>query len=279
MKNYLFAPFKDDEEKITHFNHLDKNLDHNELILFIGRLESYYDVIISKLQSENAVAVADERVIEGLEAEVKTLKQNNHYKKNLTLEIEGLHVTIEGLKEENKELKLLSCDDDCQDDVNLLIKLQAENKGLKEENKTIKQCYEGSKVRRRLKLADNKELKAEIEELKAEVKEYRVDNKHLANRNGVASLEIIKEKDVYINELRAEISDLSLNPSHHTPQYKEEAEEYFNHNPNTEKLWFFMIGDSEVDEDGDVRRTLNVGADSIAECDNLSGDISVKVYN
>ena len=67
--------------------------------------------------------------------------------------------------------------------------------------------------------------------------------------------------------------------SHYPKQYREEAEEYFNHNPNTEKLWFFMIGDSEVDEDGDVRRTLNVGADSIAECDNLSGDISVKVYN
>ena len=252
MKNYLFAPFKDDEEKITHFNHLDKNLDHNELILFIGRLESYYDVIISKLQSENAVAVADERVIEGLEAEVKTLKQNNHYKKNLTLEIEGLHVTIEGLKEENK---------------------------------TIKQCYEGSKVRRRLKLADNKELKAEIEELKAEISQLNADSKHDAKvcedydeglREEVKELQAeVKEKEKQYHMLA---SSKSLQ-SHYPKQYREEAEEYFNHNPNTEKLWFFMIGDSEVDEDGDVRRTLNVGADSIAECDNLSGDISVKVYN
>ena len=34
-------------------NYLDKNLDHSELVLFIGRLESYYDVIISELKAEN----------------------------------------------------------------------------------------------------------------------------------------------------------------------------------------------------------------------------------
>ena len=53
---------------------------------------------------------------------------------------------------------------------------------------------------------------------------------------------------------------------------------YFHHNPNTEKLWFFMVGDSEVDEDGDIRATLNVGVDAIAECDNLNGDVGLEVY-
>ena len=53
MKNYLFAPFKNDEEKINAFNYLDKNLDHNELIIFIGRLESYYDRYITHLKAEN----------------------------------------------------------------------------------------------------------------------------------------------------------------------------------------------------------------------------------
>ena len=51
MKNYLFAPFKDDE-KIAYFNKLKDNLDTNGLTMFVGRLESYYDVIISELQAE-----------------------------------------------------------------------------------------------------------------------------------------------------------------------------------------------------------------------------------
>ena len=51
-KNYLFKPFDNDEDKINAFNYLDKNLDHSELVLFIGSLESYYDVIISELKAE-----------------------------------------------------------------------------------------------------------------------------------------------------------------------------------------------------------------------------------
>ena len=62
MKNYLFNPFKDDNEKIKAFKDLqeqiksivDNNKDHfihRELILFIGSLESYYDDIISTIKS------------------------------------------------------------------------------------------------------------------------------------------------------------------------------------------------------------------------------------
>ena len=109
MKNYLFAPFKDDEDKIESFedlksqlsyyidkNNVDINLALNPITIFIGCLESYYDVIISELRSKNAVAVADERIIEELRAEIK----------------------------------LLSCNDECQDNINSLVKLQAENKEL-----------------------------------------------------------------------------------------------------------------------------------------------------
>ena len=67
MRNYLFAPFEDDDHKIEEFkavvNALNYVVDaeethHHEsalhgLRVFIGRLESYYDVIISKLQSDN----------------------------------------------------------------------------------------------------------------------------------------------------------------------------------------------------------------------------------
>ena len=82
-----------------------------------------------------------------------------------------------------------------------------------------------------------------------------------------------------IRELKAEIKELKADNNKHYPkEYQAEARDYFNHNPNSEKLWFFMVGDSEVDEDGDVRKTFNVGVDAIAECDNFNGDISTEVY-
>ena len=56
---------------------------------------------------------------------------------------------------------------------------------------------------------------------------------------------------------------------HYPKEYKEEARDYFHHNPQCEKLFFFMVGSSGVDEDGDVIGTLNVGADVIAEYDNV----------
>ena len=67
-KNYLFAPFKDDDDKIAEFNavinainyivdeeetHYHESALHG-LRVFIGRLESYYDVIISKLSIDNS---------------------------------------------------------------------------------------------------------------------------------------------------------------------------------------------------------------------------------
>ena len=91
MKNYLFAPFKDDDDKIEEFNAVVNALNyvvdaeetyHHEsalhgLRVFVGRLESYYDVTISKLSNECAVAVADERIIKGLEDKVRELKADN----------------------------------------------------------------------------------------------------------------------------------------------------------------------------------------------------------
>ena len=67
MKNYLFAPFKDDDDKIAEFNAVVNALNyvvdaeetyHHEsalhgLRVFVGRLESYYDVTISELKAEN----------------------------------------------------------------------------------------------------------------------------------------------------------------------------------------------------------------------------------
>ena len=91
MKNYLFAPFKDDDDKIEEFNAVIRGLNYevsdvnpsltdaevnhyhesalHGLRVFIGRFESYYDVIISDLKGENAEGIADERIIKELKAE------------------------------------------------------------------------------------------------------------------------------------------------------------------------------------------------------------------
>tara|TARA_R100000501_G_C2513662_1_gene44085 strand:+ start:59 stop:436 length:378 start_codon:yes stop_codon:yes gene_type:complete len=80
-KNYLFAPFKDDDNKIEEFNAVvnalkyvladvnpsltDADKNHymesalHGLRVFIGRLESYYDVIISDLKAENVELKAE----------------------------------------------------------------------------------------------------------------------------------------------------------------------------------------------------------------------------
>ena len=102
MKNYLFAPFKDDEEKIEEFNHFKNYLSsghRNSLIMFIGRLESYYDAIISKLQAEDAESM-------GWIEQYKTSCKNYHEEiKALHKERDDLFKACKLLKADNKELK------------------------------------------------------------------------------------------------------------------------------------------------------------------------------
>ena len=251
MKNYLFAPFKDDDDKINEFNGVVSALKyvvdaedthHHEsalhgLRVFMGRLESYYDVIIGKLGSENAVAVADERVIKGLEDKVRELKAE--------------------LMESRKKCRMM---------VNKADELKGKVKELKAD------IFHDSKV------CDDYDdgLLTEIEELKAEIKELK-ENASKYLREDASKIEELKAEN---KELKYELKHkaIKVNTKHYPKEYKEEAKEYFSHNPNGEKLWFFMVGDSEVDEDGDIRKTLNVGVDAIAECDNLNGDVSVEVY-
>ena len=203
-KNYLFAPFKDDDEKISAFNHLKNNQDHkqiHELVMFIGRLESYYDVIITDKEK--------------VWIELCNSKVDREYHRS---EVKRLESEIKGLKAEMRKQKKIS-------------------------------------------LQISKERIDTIKELKADI---RHDTKVC---------------DDYDDDLIKEINELKADKCKHYPkEYREEAKEYFSHNPNGEKLWFFMVGDSEVDEDGDIRKTLNVGVDAIAECDNFNGDISVEVY-
>jgi cell division protein FtsB len=134
MKNYLFAPFKNDEDKIKSFNSLKNEIkgeDNShyittELVLFIGSLESYYDVIISELKSKNAVAVADERIIKELRDKLQVLNDdyNNDHKVHNDYE-DGLLAEIKELKAELKHFKDVA---NAEND-----RLKAENKALKEQ--------------------------------------------------------------------------------------------------------------------------------------------------
>ena len=194
MKNYLFAPFKDEEDKIESFSILKRYLSRghkNELIMFIGRLESYYDVIINDL------------------------------KDNVNCHID----TITDM-------------DEC------INKLKADN---------VAYVDDFAKL-----IKDNDKLKAENKDLIRNVKSLNADNKRLYQEHKQCREDAVK---------------------HYPKEYTQEADEWFEHNPQDEKLFFFMVGGSGVDEDGDVINTLNVGADAIAECDNFNGVISVETYD
>ena len=109
-KNYLFAPFKDDDEKIGEFNgvvnalkyvladvcpttlHMESAL--HGLRVFIGRLESYYDdVIVAEL-------------IRDLKAEIVELKADYKNDMNASEELDDKHSKIiRDLEQENNSLE------------------------------------------------------------------------------------------------------------------------------------------------------------------------------
>ena len=119
---------------------------------------------------------------------------------------------------------------------------------------------------------DNTTLIKENDELKAENERLKKGFGH----GVLVELEQVDSLKEEVEELKAENDKLKHELKH--KEYQAEAEEWFEHNPQDEKLFFFMVGGSGVDEDGDVINTLNVGVDCIAECDNYKGVISVETY-
>ena len=122
MKNYLFAPFKSDDEKIESFNNLNNYLPkghQNQLVLFIGRLESYYDVIISELKADESESMGwieqyklgqssfiDK--IDKLKAEIKTLKADYDNDIKASYELDDKHVEIIKTLETEKDALLVA---------------------------------------------------------------------------------------------------------------------------------------------------------------------------
>ena len=195
MKNYLFRPFQNDNEKEDVFkeyqdNH--KHLDNSQVIGFICRLESTYDVIISKLQADNV----------------------------------ELHQEAEEIAEGNKEY------------FDQVMELKADNKRLQDELQAVNDDYNNDhKVHD--EYADG--LLEEIKELKNKLSNYNCGCK-------------------YPKELKAD------------------AEEYFDNNPHEEKVFYFVVGASGCEEDGDVKGSLNCECDAVAEFDNYDGIVSGEVY-
>ena len=153
----------------------------------------------------------------------------------------------------------------------LLVRLLDENVELKAEIKSYIKAREGRINTIDELKAENEELKqglftSDVDELKAEIKRLK-DKLQAVNDDYNNDTKVHNE---YADGLLSEIKELKEDNNKHYPkEYKAEADEYFHHNPKGEKLFFFIVGGDEVDVDGDVTRTLNVGCDTIAEYDNI----------
>ena len=163
MKNYLFRPFQNDNEKEDVFkeyqdNH--KHLDNSQVIGFICRLESTYDVIISKLQADNVELHQEaEEIAEGNKEyfdQVMELKADN---KRLN-DKDGLYDEVKELQAEYDELQA-----EIKLDEGVILARNKEVDDLKAENKRLKNGF-GHGVLVELEQVDS--LKDEIKELQAE---------------------------------------------------------------------------------------------------------------
>ena len=108
---------------------------------------------------------------------------------------------------------------------NIIDDLKAENNDLKIELELLQGGDEQGLI------LSNQLRDVEIKELKAEIKSY------------------IKAREGRINtidDLKAEIKELKENSKKQYPkEYKAEAEEYFHHNPQAEKVLFYMLDNNE----------------------------------
>ena len=103
MKNYLFAPFKDDDDKIREFNAMFKALTHlidadhelHVIRVFVCRLESYHDSIIQDMHNNKA------EIVDGL------LEESNLLKAELQAvnDKDGLYDEVKELQAENEKIR------------------------------------------------------------------------------------------------------------------------------------------------------------------------------
>ena len=221
MKNYLFEPFKNDEIK-TYFNKLKNNLDIYGLTMFVGRLEAYYDVIISKLQADNV----------------------------------ELHQEAEEIAEGNKEY------------FEQVMELKADNKRLQDELQAVNDDYNN----------DHKVHDEYADGLLEEIKELKTQNERLNDYSSINGLyDEVKELQADNEELKNKLSNYNCGCKY-PKELQADAEEYFENNPHETKVFYFLVGGSGCEEDGDVKGSLNCECDAVAEFDNYDGIVSGEVY-
>ena len=242
MKNYLFAPFKDNDEKVETFNYFKNYLPkghRHEFIMFIGRLESTYDAEICDLKEDNT--------------------KSRKYILHLEEEHDDLLKACKLLKADNKELKdkLQAVNDDYNNDHKVHNEYED---GLLKEIKELKAVND--EVRRCNKTMDGILLERE-KEIKEKDKQYHMLASSKSN-DGLYD---------EVKELQAELDKANNNNMRYSSlkEYKAEAEEYFHHNPKCKSLLFFMIGNDEFGVDGDWNGCYNgtlYSDDCIIEKDN-----------
>ena len=156
--------------------------------------------------------------------------------------------------------------------------------------KCLKQEIDAYRDKYAIALQEIKELnyfsKEDNDKLKAENKRLNRVNAELSNKLQEVNSDYNNDHKVHndyedgllaeIEELKAENKRLRYNEvvnkenntKHYPKEYKQEADEYFEHNPHCNKLLFFIIEGNEFDEDGCYEACL-LDDDCIAEIDNI----------
>ena len=98
----------------------------------------------------------------------------------------------------------------------------------------------------------------------------------LRDELNIASDGIVDLNDV-VKDLQAELENYQCGCKY-PKELKNDAEEYFHHNPQDEKIWYMLITKDDLDEDGVLDAHKDVGVDAVAEFDNYQGKISGDVF-
>ena len=120
-----------------------------------------------------------------------------------------------------------------------------------------------------------------IMDLNDVIKDLKAENENLHNKidglkssDDVRKLRICRLKN---DKLKAELENYNCGCKY-PKELKADAEEYFSHNPQDEKIWYMLISPSDVDEDGVLDAHKDVGVDAIAEFENYEGRVSGDVF-
>jgi hypothetical protein len=272
MKNYLFAPFKNNDEKIASFNNLINYLPkghQSQMRIFVGSLESTYDAEICRLGEEHEhnenIAWGNGKVqellivqkgniarIDELRIENNTLKLNNDKLRSENAVAVADERVINKLEDEIDELK--------RDNKRLTDGFGLTNRG--DFDKIVKLQAELEKVKR-----CNKTMDGILVERDAEIKKQKLSYVKVSNERSDAIKELQAEVE-RLQDVRMRYASLK--------EYKKEAEEYFNNNPQSKGIRFHMIDFNDYDYDdndglngmsGEYNGLL-LAEDSLIEIDN-----------